>query len=420
MENNLLDIALEYHRHGFHVIPVEADKRPRKLNPENPDDDRRIAWRRYQDKQTERDVKALFSSEAWGLAILTGINGLEVIDVDQKYDPSNTLIARYAVFNDMNSNNAIPITNLTIQATKSGGFHLLYRCEEIAGNMKLAQRPALPHEEQEGDRVKVLIETRGTGGYIVAWPSPGYLIDYGDIWEVPTITPQQRAYLFEAARHFDEMPKQAAVVISAPLDIDHETPWADFDAKTNIVDLLIGYGWTFVSEDAERVQLKRPGQTDATQSGNWHKGKNLFVCHSTSTPLEPEKGYTAFGIYAAYEHGGDRKAAARTLSRQGYGTPRKGRKDVAIVTKEATARRMALLMKEYQWLSMHPRGSVPPWLRGRNVIIYPALGEESEWKKKAEQLRAIGVKVKVSAILDQVRDSEGAAIGMDIADFIAA
>jgi hypothetical protein len=65
--------------------------------------------------------------------------------------------------------------------------------------------------------------------------------------------------------------------------------------------------------------LRRPGNTDAKTSGNVHKGKNLFLSWSTSTPLEAGKGYSPAGVYAVYEHGGDFSAASKALYAAGYG-----------------------------------------------------------------------------------------------------
>src|SRR5688500_8975612 len=49
------------------------------------------------------------------------------------------------------------------EKTPSGGVHLLWRCAEIEGNLKLARRPATPAEllEDPDDLTKVLFETRG-------------------------------------------------------------------------------------------------------------------------------------------------------------------------------------------------------------------------------------------------------------------
>jgi putative DNA primase/helicase len=103
--------------------------------------------------------------------------------------------------------------------TPGGGYHWPYRCSEIAGNTKLARRPKMPEEmSHPEDKVKVLIETRGQGGFIVEWPSFGkvhpsgkpYKLLSGGFDTIATITPEERASLFELARTFDQMPKRGA------------------------------------------------------------------------------------------------------------------------------------------------------------------------------------------------------------------
>jgi hypothetical protein len=318
------EAALQYHRTGLHVIPVNPDKRP--TGP----------WKQFQAQQTEEDVRRLFSGNPWGLAILTGPGGLEVIDVDEKHDPTKSIFVRYVKYNDLYSGNECGILDMPVQSTMNGGYHVLYRCRTIEGNQKLAMRIATDEElaahnatverpiDDPAKLPQCLIETRGTGGYVVAHPTPGYEMQYGDLTNIPTITERQRFYLLQAARAFNEVtqkskPDTEVPRINQPSATGGKTVIDDFNDKNHAVDLLCGYGWTVVSEDGERVHLKRPGNSDAKTSGNFHKGRGVFMTFSTSTALEAEKGYSAFGIYAAMEHGGDAKAAVKDLGAQGYG-----------------------------------------------------------------------------------------------------
>lgn len=321
---NLLDIALQYHRSGLHVIPVNPDKRP--TGP----------WKQYQAQQTEDDIRRLFSGDVWGLAILTGPGGLEVIDVDEKHDPEKSIFVRYMKFNDEYSSNECSVIDLPVQCTMNGGYHIFYRCKTIEGNQKLAMRLATQQEIEAhnatverkiDDAAKLpqcLIETRGDGGYVLAHPTPGYEMEWGNIKQIPTITERQRFYLLQAARAFNELTQKSKPDAEIPRLSEATEPGGktvidDFNEKNHTVDLLCGYGWTVVHEDGERVYMKRPGNSDAKTSGNYHKGRGVFISFSTSTALEAEKGYSAFGVYAAMEHAGDAKAAVRELGRQGYG-----------------------------------------------------------------------------------------------------
>lgn len=311
-----LQTALSYHRAGLRVIPVTHEKRPACKG-----------WKQYQTGQTEQQVKELFSNPVWGIAILTG-QGVEAIDVDAKYWLHNSdLLTDYMKHNDVKNGNACPLTSLCIQSTVNGGYHIIYRCPEIEGNKKLAQRPATVEEAEKGERVKVLFETRGEGGYIVAHPSPGYELENGDLTNLPEITPDQRAGLFAAARDFDETGAEIPEPIEHPQIETGQglTPWDDYNAKNNALDLLTSAGWQEVYTRGERVYLKRPGDTKAPYSGNYHTGKGIFVCFSSSTEFEPETGYTAYGVYTMLNHRGDFSASAKALISEGYGegkTPR--------------------------------------------------------------------------------------------------
>jgi putative DNA primase/helicase len=95
------------------------------------------------------------------------------------------------------------------EQSPSEGIHWPYRCSEINDNTRLACRPG-------GDgTVKILIETRGEGGYIIIAPSYGrvhpsgkpYVLFRGGVDTIATITPEERRSLFELARIFDHMPK---------------------------------------------------------------------------------------------------------------------------------------------------------------------------------------------------------------------
>jgi len=307
---NYLKAALQYHRAGIRCIPVGQDKRPTGK------------WGHFRESQTEQDIRKLFEHDCYGIAVLTGVDGLEVIDVDEKYSLDGQLMQRFMRLNDEYNANSVPFSSLTVAQTRSGGYHIFYRCPEPEGNQKLAQRPATAEEEQAGDKVKVLLETRGVGGYVVAYPTPGYEIQWGLMLEIPSITQQQRLSLIRCARMFDELPQPARIPPAAQTSFadGEKSPWDDFNEKTDGAALLEQHGWKAVYEDRDRVYMRRPGNTDAKTSGNWHKEKRLFVCHSTSTQFEAEKGYTPYGIQAILGHSGDFSAAAKALYAQGFGS----------------------------------------------------------------------------------------------------
>jgi len=308
---NLLETALQYHRAGLRVVPVKDDKRPT------------VAWKQYQTAQSENDVLRDFSAPCWGIAVLTGVNGLEVIDIDCKYDLTGKLELDFIKSCDELNGNNPPVVSLAMSRTKSGGYHLFYRTSEPGNNMKLAKRPATESEDQ--NTTPVLIETRGAGGYVVVAPSPGYEMQFGDLCNIPTITQQTRNTIIQAARSFDELPEPVyerppRQAYTPPPTGTSVTPWDDYNDRVSPIDVLQQYGWSAVYQHGEKVFMKRPGKTDAKTSGNYHEGRKVFVCHTTSTPLPAEKGLTAWSIYKHYAHAGDAVAAAKQLYADGYGT----------------------------------------------------------------------------------------------------
>lgn len=302
-----LDTALKYHEAGLRVIPVNQHKQPM------------CKWGDYQDQQSAEVVSKLFSKPSWGIAVITGGN-IEALDFDEKYRlEDEPIFQAFMRHNDVLNKNACPVTSLYIQSTINNGWHVIYKCAEVGGNQKLASRPATADEQEAGDKQKVLIETRGAGGYIVVSPSPGYEAENGSLTDLTEIAPWDRAGLMAAAKHFDELEHPPIAEVLPQPQQDGLTPWDDYNAKNSALDLLCADGWAQVFTRGERVYLKRPGDSKARYSGNYHTGKELFICHSSSTQFEPGKGYTAFGVYAVLEHSGDYSAAAKTLYADGYG-----------------------------------------------------------------------------------------------------
>jgi hypothetical protein len=135
--------ATEYLKNGLSVIPTTLDKRPT------------LAWAPYQSEKIPlSEVEKLFKGSK-GIGIITGeISGnLEVIDIDSKYDLTGSLWEDFTEL--LKDQLAETYSSLVIASTPSGGYHIFYRAPEVAGNSKLASRPANPEEAQSGERVKV-------------------------------------------------------------------------------------------------------------------------------------------------------------------------------------------------------------------------------------------------------------------------
>ena len=180
--NTYLDTALRYHAAGLRVIPFSTDVDGKKVFPNG--------YAKYRDVQTEAQVRDLFARPSEGVAILC-TDGMEVIDIDVKHDPKGSIADDLLASMEAFGVHAAGV----VQKTKSGGFHLIYRCPAPDGNQKLARR--LRQKE-------AMIETRGPGGLIFVCPSPGYEIVSGDITNIPQIAQEDRDLLLRVCRHFDE------------------------------------------------------------------------------------------------------------------------------------------------------------------------------------------------------------------------
>lgn len=306
----MLTAAKYYTAQGYSVIPTGSNKRSL------------LTWSQYQKTiPTAANIAEEFSHpNAVGLAVICGkvSGGLEVIDVDTKYDLSGDLFDRLCAAIDP----AI-WSKLYIVQTKSGGYHLYYKCEVIEGNQKLAMRPPTNEELRQNPNTKqvVLIETRGEGGYVIAPPTPGYEKKVPE-FKVNELTPAQREAVMTAARSLNEyfIEEKGREPRSIPNEF-HQTPWDDYNSKADVVGLLERHGWSFVERRGERSFMKRPPMppTEARTSGDYHHGMNLFKSFSSSTPFETDRAYKPFAVYAILEHNGDYSAAAKALLRDGYG-----------------------------------------------------------------------------------------------------
>jgi putative DNA primase/helicase len=217
-----------------------------------------------------------------------------------------------------------------LEQSPSGGIHWLFRCPEISGNTKLARRP-------NGDSsVKVLIDTRGEGGYVIIAPSSGrvhpsgrpYVLLRGGVDTIAAVTPEERRSLFELARTFDLMSKVR--VEEGPnhsANIPKGRRGDDFNARADWDQILEPHGWRLVYKKNAVGYWRRPGkESGVSATTNW-QGSELLYVFSTSTVFEPERGYSKFSAQALLDHSGDFKAAAEALVKEGYGhCPRSRRK----------------------------------------------------------------------------------------------
>ena len=299
---DITKIAKKYVDHGFKPIPLRPDSKIPAIK----------GWQKTIDEPVT-DFKPFANTNSIGLVM--GYDGIQCLDIDAKHfegDEYNDFVSL------IEQNDATLIERMVIQQTRSGGYHWIFKCSEIAGNEKLAKN-------KDGE---VTFETRGRGGQIVVWPSAGYKIK-GKITDVAEITPDERNIIWSCARMMTANVPKAEPMKNQPTDsvwsgdVDETTPWGEFRAKYHVLDVLTSAGWSIVRENERMTYVKRPGNTDAETSGVVFKDSGLFMPFTTSTEFESEQPYDAFQAFVVVGHNGDFTAAIKSLREDGFGEEQK-------------------------------------------------------------------------------------------------
>lgn len=314
----VLEAARVAYASGFSVVPPREDGTKMPLSE----------WAKFQkERPAPEQMRAWYADgRRSGVgAVLGAVSGnVEMFDFDDH--------AAYVAFKDAAQGAGIWDLVQRIEAgyaekTPSGGVHWYYRCPTVSGNTKLARRPKRPDEmKHAGDKVAVLIETRGEGGYSVMAPSNGrvhpdgpYVLLRGGPETVVTITPEEREELWALARSFDQMPRSVVTY-----RVEQEAGWVvrpgdDFAAKAEWSEILEPQGWRVAFTKGDTAYWRRPGKDRGWSATTNHGGHDLLYVFSTSTEFDDERGYGKFPAYAILNHGGDFKAAAKALHDKGYG-----------------------------------------------------------------------------------------------------
>lgn len=321
-----IEIVKIFLENGFSVLPVTD----RKLPIGN--------WKAYQSRQmNETELLGFNQSNATGIAIAAGrvSGGLEIIDIDSKYDLTGNLYDDYM--------NEIPKSlreKLVIQKTANNGYHLIYRCQVVEGNQKLAQR-YVTEQEQKSEIVKLreknigrtedelkksvskvrdLLETRGEGGYFLVQPSIGYKIIQGKLSYVATISEQERDTLLEIARSFNEVVKEQykPIEVKKSEQYYHISPFEDYNQKCDVPQLLEQHGWKIARVTGAKYLMQRPA-TENKWSAEYDRDKNWFTVFSSSTEFEMLKAYKPYAVWATLNNVSDWSEANTKLIQMGFG-----------------------------------------------------------------------------------------------------
>jgi hypothetical protein len=98
-----------------------------------------------------------------------------------------------------------------------------------------------------------------------------------------------------------------------------DRPGDDFNRNGKWPEIFEAPGWTLAYEKDGEQFWRRPGKDHGVSATTNYADSDLFYPFTTSTPFEPNRGYTKFAVYTLLNHDGDFKAAARDLAKQGYG-----------------------------------------------------------------------------------------------------
>jgi len=329
MAPQIKDAALSLLNDNFSVIPCRPDKRPTVPT-----------WKPFQERpMTPEEVEKYFVNGA-SLALVCGkISGnLEDLDFDNP--------ALFAPFMEMLTEVDPGLAEKLVRRKTPNGYSIIYRCKNsVEGNHSLATakikvhgpgeypcdwRPGKKYQaKQIGDKwyiTPTAIETRGEGGYFLTTPSPGYAVIKNSLLAVPILTPEEVQLLHTVAKCFNEVTEPTKQPKEKFVDAQGTRPGDDFNRQADFRQLLENNGWQSTNRTGPGGEhWTRPGKSSGT-SATLKEGCLYIFSSNAGLPLGP---HDAFSVYAHCNHNGDFTAAAKELSRKGY-----GKKDFAVFAAE--------------------------------------------------------------------------------------
>jgi Domain of unknown function (DUF927) len=324
--NAVHQAAMEAHAAGLCILP------PAENGSKRPFPNEEGVWGPYQiSPPTRREMGNWYPGRS-GLGMVTG----EVSGRREAWD-----------FDDRPTYEAFKVA-----AQKSGLNHVVNHieagyCDDTAGGgvrwvveypadvergpgagMKLARHPKREEERKDpNDKIKTLIELPG---YAVLAPSNGsvhpsgkpYVRRSGSFSTIASYTLEERDALIALARSFDEMPRTRMGHEGTKTTQKQKAgnrPGDEYTRATTWEEVLEPKGWKKVFTHSGVTHWRRPGKTIGTSATTNFAGTDLLKVFTTSSEFDTEHTYDRFAAYAVLEHGGDFKAAARSLAAVGYG-----------------------------------------------------------------------------------------------------
>lgn len=305
---NLISTAKEYLSLGYSVLPIEIKLKRPVIS----------SWKRLQSvKLTDEEAERAFDGET-NIAIIFGkVSGnLECLDFDNHLGNASTLFDNFK--------SIVDTFNLPYETTRSGGYHVFYRCEEpIPGSKKLAMG-----YDAINQRPTALIETKGEGGYTIVSPSVGYEIQSGSFSEIPTITKEERDFIISECQKYNEIIEKEYELPQTNNETNNygvgDTVGDRYNQSSKALSecrqLLIQNGWTFSKNGIEcaRPDKKLSDGISATLGKVKSRAgiPQFYVFSSNASPFEENKGYTPLCVRTTLAYAGDYTQSVIALAKE--------------------------------------------------------------------------------------------------------
>ncbi|MFB9464501.1 hypothetical protein [Streptomyces cinereospinus] len=330
--------ARELHDAGLCVLPIKADGSKKPV----------VSWLQYKvNRSTPEEHGSWFGSgKPRGLAVVYGaVSGnVEMLEFEGRALEllgEVTEVMEASGLGDAWS----ALMNGWVTESPSVGLHCRVRIEggDVPGSTKLASRLAEEHEYTDEERqrlrekpnsriIRVLVETRGEGGYGLVEPSGGsvhasgkpYLRKAGGPTTIPTLPADVMDAIRTVCRMFDALPvpeaPKTAPKPQPPLPGGGVRPGEDFEARANWTDILRGVFRPLITRGHTTYWGWADGVGGVKATTGRDPEKDRLWVFATGSEFQADVPYSKFGAYTLLEHSGNFKAAAAELRRQGYGT----------------------------------------------------------------------------------------------------
>jgi hypothetical protein len=309
-----LEQALKMLQNGYSIITVGKSKVPNfrwaEQQTKQLSREKLIEYYNYKGGIIKKDGKELPPTVAVGYC--TGFNDIEVIDIDLKVLPNlkaqTDFWDEYLSF--LKDNISDFDDKFVIYKTLNNGYHIIYKCKQIGGNVKIAKLKGMK---------EAIIETRGKGGYCFIYDKK---ISKRSYYELQEISEKDREVLMQCSSYYDY---KEITIKHEPTKIQAKDfnnvkikPWVDFNQKTNILD-LISDEFEIIRSLSDKYIIKRHG-AESPHSGYVYKNSNCMYLFTTATQYPNEVLLTPFAVYSIKHHKGDYSECTKDIYKKGFGS----------------------------------------------------------------------------------------------------